>query len=357
MTAIKLTQPFIPIGKIDELVQIEPALLLLGLAFAAWAFYKIFLRSISTDRHRIMRTQFRNLLAHLALGSSLLAGFLFLSRLNEDVIAVDRLLPYVGLFALISGVIIFIKVCRIITYDYLFLVNMKVQFPLLIVNLLTLLLSMIMLGWIATVVFNVQLASVLTTSAILSLVLGLALQDTLGNLFSGVALQFDKPYEIGDWIEVQNEVQNGLHKWIGQVREISWRATLMVGFTDEQIIIPNRVMGQSQISNFTTKFNPILRRQDFRIPFNSPVERVKTLLAQGAESAEGVTPLPRPKVILTETTESWVNYRLLYYIQNYGTQFLVADQVISRCIEILEREKIECAPARILVMNNVPRPL
>lgn len=66
-----------------------------------------------------------------------------------------------------------------------------------------------------------------------SLILGLALQDTLGNLFAGVALQLDKPYEIGDWIEISPRAQ----VWVGQVEEISWRATTMIGLFDELLVL------------------------------------------------------------------------------------------------------------------------
>ena len=89
------------------------------------------------------------------------------------------------------------------------------------------------------------------------------MQDTLGNLFAGVALQFDKPYEIGDWIEIHNSGQ----KWVGQIYEITWRATLLIGFVEEFITVPNRVMGQSEISNFrrSTTLLFVLRFLNFRL--------------------------------------------------------------------------------------------
>ena len=149
---------------------------------------------------------------------------------------------------------------------------MRVAVPVLLVNLFTLLLSMVLGGWIVTDIFNVRLAPLLATSAIFSLVLGLALQDTLGNLFSGVAMQFDKPYEIGDWVEIQT---GGTQKWVGQIEEISWRATVLIGFAEELITIPNRVISQSEISNFTRKGKPIIRSQVFRIAFGEDQVKVR----------------------------------------------------------------------------------
>src|SRR5262249_25507055 len=149
------------------------------------------------------------------------------------------------------------KTCRILLFEYLFLSHMRAGVPLLLVNLFTLLLTLVMGGWLCTAIFDVKLGPLLATSAIFSVVLGLALQDTLGKRFAGVAMQFDKPYEIGDWIEI---MLNG-QKWVGQVQEISWRATVMVGISDEHISVPNRLMGQTQISNFATTKRPIWRSQ------------------------------------------------------------------------------------------------
>ena len=134
-----------------------------------------------------------------------------------------------------------------------------------------------MATWIGAEIFNIRLTPILATSAIFSLVLGLALQDTLGNLFAGVALQFDKPYEIGDWIEIQSSGQ----KWIGQVYEISWRATVLIASTEESITVPNRIVAQAQIANYSTKYRPITRSQLFRLPFGTRTCGKTTVPAPG----------------------------------------------------------------------------
>ena len=92
---------------------------------------------------------------------------------------------------------------------------MRAGVPVLLVNLFSLLLSAVIGFWMMTGIFEFNLAPLLATSAVFSIVLGLALQDTLGNLFAGVALQLDKPYEMGAAIEVTTSSQ----KWVGQVRK------------------------------------------------------------------------------------------------------------------------------------------
>ena len=84
---------------------------------------------------------------------------------------------------------------------------------------------------IATVLLREQL---LTTSAVGAVVVGFALQDTLGNLFAGLAIQIEKPFRVGQWIQVSGRE--------GQVQEITWRATKLRTKDGEFLIVPNSVI-------------------------------------------------------------------------------------------------------------------
>jgi small-conductance mechanosensitive channel len=225
---------------------------------------------------------------------------------------------------------------------------MRVGVPLLIVNMFSLLLTVFLGGWLVTELFNVKLAPLLATSAIFSVVLGLALQDTLGNLFSGVAMTFDKPYEIGDWIEI---TLNG-QKWVGQVHEISWRATVLLGLSDESISVPNRLMGQTQISNFSTKKRPICRAQLFRIAHGSSINEAKRILSHAVLSIPSILKNPAPFPYAFESNESYVTIKVIYFIDDYGKQFLIGDSIITAGNEALQKAGFELAPPRLMVLKN-----
>lgn len=345
----KLSQPWVPMERIESLVQIEPALGILGLVLGAWIASKVLLKEISEDRKRSLHESFRNLSFYLFLGIILFMVYWGLQRIPYENNAISRLITYVGLATILTGAVVFVKVWRILVFEYLFLSHMKVGFPVLLVNLFTLLLSIILGGWICTEIFNVRLAPLLATSAMFSLILGLALQDTLGNLFAGVALQIDKPYEIGDWVEIQATTNQ---KWIGQVYEITWRATVMIGHTEEVITIPNRIMGQAQIANFSTRYRPIIRSQLLRIAFNENITEVKEVLIQAAKMVNDVRKSPAPRVHITETTESWVAFKLIYFIDNYGDQYRIADQVYSKVLAELEKSGIDLANNKIVIARE-----
>lgn len=238
--------------QVTAALQLEPVLILLSMAVGAWFIYKILLKNVNAERHRNLRGHFQNLLGHIAITASLYGiyeGLLWYRELIGAPAGFDRLIVYVGTVTVLWGCVVFIKISRIMAFEYLFLGSMKAGVPLLLVNMFTLILSAIVFGWVLAKIFDVNLTPLLATSAIFSIVLGLALQDTLGNLFAGIAMQFDKPFELGDWIEVKG----GGDRIVGQVHEISWRATVLLAITDELITIPNRNLAQWQILNFADR--------------------------------------------------------------------------------------------------------
>jgi small-conductance mechanosensitive channel len=348
----QIIKPLVTLDRIEQYVQLEPALLILGLTLFAWLVSKVFLSNLSVERGRNLDQLFQNLGYHLLFGIGLFIVYSGLHKLASPSLAIERLTTYAGLATIFSGAIIFVKVSRIFVFEYFFLSHMRVSFPVLLINLFTLLLSLILTGWICAEIFNVRLTAIVATSAIFSLVLGLALQDTLGNLFAGVALQFDKPYEIGDWIEVHN----GSQKWVGQVYEISWRATVLIAFTDETITLPNRLMAQAEISNFTTKFHPIIRNVMFKLPYGINIGRVKELLLLSAQYVQGVCTHPSPRVVITETSELGITFKLGYYIEQFGEQFRIADRVYTKALELLREDGFELSVHQVKVEQGYADP-
>jgi small-conductance mechanosensitive channel len=342
-----LNKQWLPLERIHELVQLEPALLLLGASVVAWALYKVFLRGVSEVRHRALRQEFSRLVAYaggviLSVGAyALLVPDLQSSR------ATVRLVPYLGLVALVFQALLFVKVSKILLLGYLFASHMREGVPILLVDLFTLVLSALTIGVLSQQVFALEVAPFLATSAIFSIILGLALQDTLGNLFAGISLQFDKPYDLDDWIEVNT----GGVKWVGQVLEVSWRATLLRAVSEELITIPNKVIAQAQISNFSSSGQPFIRRQLFRVPHGTPLDPLRLTLERIALEVEGVRKIPAPHVYVSDTTESWVTVTLIYFLDNYAEQWSVTDRLLRQTLPELERGGMKLASSRIQVLQ------
>lgn len=333
---------WIPVEKIQHLIQIETFAVLWSLLFIAFIFYKLFLKKITAKRHANMRSRFSRTLVYLII-TTVLAGAHFAVfpnayRSSNEYLLV-KLSNYLSFFALIFGVISLVRIAQIFVYLYLFFANMSVGVPRLIANMFTLAFSLIVVSWIAADVFSFHLAAVLATSAVFSLVLGLALQDTLGNLFSGVALQIDQPFSIGDWVEIHS----GSEKWNGQVQEISWRATTLMGFADELILIPNRLIAQSQLINFSHLQKPARLNQVFRFRFDANIPLARKSLLDGLLQVPDVLSDPPPRTLITEVTESWVTLKVFYSLQDYGTKYRTGDVIITNILEQIRKNNLSLA--------------
>lgn len=343
-----MNESFVKIDVLYAFLDVEPYLLITLLALSSWLFYRFFLQDVSEERHRNLQNHFAGLWRHFWLLSFFFAVFWLLRRAEGEFPLLARIAPYFAALAYLWGLIIFVRSCRLWILQYMFLQSMREGVPLLIVNVFSLLLSIALGFWSISRIFGVQLGPLLATSAAFSIILGLALQDTLGNLFAGISLQIDKNFEIGDWLEVVNGIQRGT----GQVKEISWRSVLLVGFSDELITIPNRIMAQAQISNFSPPDQPIVRSQLFRIPYDAPVEKVKELLERAAVEISEVRGLPAPFAYVQEGAESWMTVKLIYFIDSYGAQFAIGDKVLRKGIELLSQHGVELARTELQIRTQ-----
>ncbi|MBV2169787.1 MAG: mechanosensitive ion channel family protein [Bdellovibrio sp.] len=345
-----MAEKFIRIQALYGLLELEPFILLGCLIAITWVFYKFFLREASEERHRSIRNHFRTLLRHYVVLSFLFLLFIFLQTSEPQLGNMAKVTPYVAVVLFIWGNVVFVKTSRLIVLQYLFLGSMKHGVPLLLVNIFSLILSIVLTFWGIAHVFGLEVGPLLATSAAASVILGLALQDTLGNLFAGISLQVDRNFEIGDWLEIVS----GIQKTVGQVREITWRSTTLVGFSDELITLPNRFMANATISNYSPPDTPILRRQIFRIAYGENVELAKQLLERTAAGIGEVRGIPAPWAYVSDTNEHWIELKIIYFIDNYGSQFSVGDKVYVRGVESLRSAGVKLARQVIELSDRTP---
>ena len=138
-----------------------------------------------------------------------------------------------------------------------------------------------MLGPVARRALPVRpaVAVVRQVSCVLAAVVGLALQDTLGNLFSGIALHLEGAFEVGDVIH------SG--EYVGVVESVSWRATRMRGFNNQIIVLPNSVIARERLEIFPrSQLNA--RVLQLGVDYNIPPATVIGIVSQAAAHVEGV---------------------------------------------------------------------
>ncbi len=307
-----------------------------------------FLRSVNLDRKRVVGKHLKRTV-QVGIFSTICFVIYLFSRRGIPLPSGAEEFRSIGLFFIFLTFIFWgLTLVRALSFIFAFWINPKVPVPLLLINVFTISCSAVILIVVATEILNISLGPLLATSAIVSVVLGLALQETLGNLFSGIAMQFDKPYKIGDWVEI---FYNG-NKTVGQVVEISWRASVLKAMTDENIIVPNRVVAQAVVHNFCPTEGVILRGVNFRVPFGFSFENLHLTLSQRVIRIPNVAIYPPPKLLMLENGDGFHLVRLIYFVTNYGEYALTSSEVLVVINAVLKDLGIELPFASVMVHHQ-----
>ncbi|MCP3675407.1 MAG: mechanosensitive ion channel [Gammaproteobacteria bacterium] len=173
-------------------------------------------------------------------------------------------------------------------------------------------------------VFGFELTGLLATSGVVVMIIGLAIQMNVSNIFSGMALNIERPYRTGDWIQIDGKEE-------GKVLDISWRSTRIQTRDECVILIPNSRVAESEIKNFSFPNDNVERYFFIYIdPKHSP-ERVKELLINAALTSEGISHTPSPYSRFKGMEGSAVKYGIYYVVSNYATKF-AAEETLWRNI-------------------------
>jgi small-conductance mechanosensitive channel len=202
------------------------------------------------------------------------------------------------------------------------------------------------------IIFNsqypqVDLAALFTTSTILGVIIGLALQDTLGNLFAGLAMQADQPFQIGDVISIPT-------KGTGVIENISWRGVKIRTFQNKFLIISNSVLGKEAIE-VAPRENLNARLVFFNTDYtNSPAKTIQ-IVRETVRQIENVSQKIRPLVRVRDLGESGIDWEVKYWLEDY-TKYSDTDALIRQRIwYAFQREHIEFAfPTQTIHIADKP---
>lgn len=181
-------------------------------------------------------------------------------------------------------------------------------------------------------VFKVDLTPLLTTSAILSVVIGMALQETLGNLFSGIAINLDRPFNLGDWVAIDGDQ--------GRVVEITWRATKIMVRGGEMLIIPNNTLSKAKVLNYRQTAPAYYENIELGLPYDAPPNRLRQLALEVAAAVPEIRTAPAPRVDLLQYGDSAIVYRFRFWMDDCTQAIPVRSAFLEGLWYRLHREGI-----------------
>jgi small-conductance mechanosensitive channel len=204
-------------------------------------------------------------------------------------------------------------------------------------------------GFTLSRVWGHDLGSIITALSVGSLVVGLALQETLGNVFAGVSLLIERPFVVGDFIQI-GEIR-------GYVTSVSWRSTQMRTLSGESIVIPNNVLAKETFRNLSRPTKIIQEKIQLGFSYDHPPERVHSLMTAMLIDTPGVIADPAPVVWTKNYADSSITYELCFWIESVERQNRVRHEVMTRVWYVAKREGLEIPyPTQVAYEKIVPAP-
>ncbi|QCG89303.1 mechanosensitive ion channel [Azospirillum sp. TSH100] len=187
--------------------------------------------------------------------------------------------------------------------------------PQVVKSTLTLMILILAIFGVIAQVFQKDLTSLLATSGVLAMIIGLSLQSNLSNIFSGMVLNLERPFRRGDWIKVGDAP-------IGQVIDISWRSTKIQTFNNTVVSIPNAVAAGTRIENCSHPNNRFIAQMLLHVTLGHDPDRIVNLLTDALRLVKSVDGRKHLGLV-------WVKFN---GIDEFGMRFLISFDLTDRSL-------------------------
>ena len=188
-------------------------------------------------------------------------------------------------------------------------------------------------------VIGVNIMPFVAGAGVVGIAIGFAAKDTLSNIIAGVLLLIDRPFEVGDRIEVWSAPSNSA-TW-GDVIDVGLRATRIQTTDNIVIVIPNNEIMKRDIINYTTITKEIRVRIPIGIAYDADVKKAKEIICKISLELEWVMKEPLPKVVVKTFGDSAVNLEARIWIEDPRKRMDTVSYITDRVKEEFQREGIE----------------
>jgi len=192
---------------------------------------------------------------------------------------------------------------------------------------------------------GIQIAALLTGVSIIGLAVGFAAQETLSNFIAGVVIFWDKPFKVGDWIEI-----DGVY---AQVQRVTFRSTRLAAGNGDVVVMPNTTMLSTKLRNRTT--NPMTQvKIEIGIAYKESIAATRAVLLATIDGDTRICPEPPPGVSVTACADSSVNLALSFWTKEEGLEGTLRGEYLEKAKNALDAAGISIPfpHVQILVENT-----
>ncbi|MES2569197.1 MAG: mechanosensitive ion channel family protein [Verrucomicrobiota bacterium] len=243
------------------------------------------------------------------------------------------------------GTFVVIALLRRYFWELWFERTQKSPAPKFLSQLLSLLLFIGTMLLVVTFAYGKDLNAFLFGSTVVVGIIGFAMQDLLGNIISGIALEIGKPFKTGDWLVIDQQ--------FAEVIEVNWRSTRLRTTDDIHLDLPNKTIAGAVITNlsYPTQQHGVRIRVGFA--FHVPPNRIKESIIRATTRADGVLITPPPRVYLFDFADSRAIYEVRFWIDNQALYNDICDAVRTNIWYEAQRSKIPIPfPTRVLQIEK-----
>lgn len=219
-----------------------------------------------------------------------------------------------------------------LVFDWVLVRRMGVVPPRLMREVITLAVYLA-LGAILLRSLDIEVTGIIATSAVITVVVGLALQQTLGNLLAGLALAWEQRLSIGTWVEIDGKV--------GIIEQTGWRSLIIRTRLDERLLVPNADVGAARITILGSGGRPAAVAMRLGVAYGVPPDAAKEVLTAVATGIDGVVNHPPPKILTVEWADSAVIYEVRLWTMTPWARDDVTDVFLTRAHQALSRADME----------------
>lgn len=216
----------------------------------------------------------------------------------------------VGSLAWLSLAWFLVRLLDVFFWESLVAPRLGGQVPRLLKDVVAAIVFLAAITGIVGVVFDLPVTGIWATSGAVGIVLGLALQSMISDVFSGIAINIDRPFKIGDWIQVHQRSRGDI---IGEVMEINWRATRVKTRSNITHIIPNNLVSSLVVTNLSAPEPTSRFELTYTLDLHIPSERALRVLNAALKSTRGILQTPTPKARINQISNLGVEYLVRYW--------------------------------------------
>jgi small-conductance mechanosensitive channel len=173
---------------------------------------------------------------------------------------------------------------------------------------------------IVAYVFSAPVGTLIATSGVFAIILGLALQSTLADVFSGIALNLSKPYEVGDWIVLGNGLE-------GRVVETNWRATHLLNASNDLVVLPNSGLAKATLTNLSSPNRSHGVKLRTRIMPTMAPSAVSEVLQTALLSSNSIMAAPAPAVEIKSLDAQAIEFELSFRVKDFAASAAARHEV------------------------------